>query len=175
MPQYTHKVFLLLEMQLNAVLTRTKLIPYFYMASDLCFYSLVSVNHVKTNDPYYVISLYDSLQIPTFLYHYMYYRQYRTQVYPRAVRKFFKHYWVHFVNYTHNKIWLLSNYLVSSFLAEVVVFDYPNLLMYMSPFRRFTKLYYRSHPYTNRDTIQSSAYTNSILKLKLFTYASFYK
>lgn len=92
MPKYTHKVFLLLEMQLNSILTRTKIIPYFYMAADLCFYSLVVVNQQVIQDPYHVISLYDSLKIPVFLYHYMYYRQYRMQRYPKIVQKFFKHY-----------------------------------------------------------------------------------
>lgn len=104
MHKYTHKVFMLLEMQLNSLLTRTKLIPYFYMAADLCFYSLVLVNKVQINDPYHVVSLYDGIQIPVFLYHYMFYRQYRVHVYPKRVRNFFKHYWRQFVNYAHNKI-----------------------------------------------------------------------
>jgi hypothetical protein len=81
-----------------------------------------------------------------------------------------------FTNYNQNKIWLLTNFLVSNVTAEAIIFDYPNIISYMSPFKRFTNLYYRNQQYIDlSDPDSSIAYTHTIVKLKLFTYAAFYK
>lgn len=176
MSLYAHKCFILLEMQLNASLVRMKLVPYLFQVEDLCFYRIVHLNGISVNSPYHILSLYDTVSIPVSLYNYMYYRNYRVQHYPRLLAKFFKQYWMQFTNYNQNKIWLLSNFLISNITAEAIIFDYPNIISYMAPFRRFTNLYYRNQPYT--DTTQGGielAYTHTIIKLKLFTYASFYK
>jgi hypothetical protein len=46
----------------------------------------------------------------------------------------------------------------------------------MLPFRRFTNLYYRNQTYTEANEAGGDlAYTHTIIKLKLFTYTSFYK
>jgi ribosomal protein S4 len=89
---YAHKAFILLEMQLNATLVRTKLVPYLFLVRDLCFYRLVQINTTVVNNPYQVVSLYDSVSIPVYLHNYMYYRQYRLQYYPQNIGAFFKQY-----------------------------------------------------------------------------------
>ena len=89
---YAHKTFLLLEMQLNIMLVRSKLAPYLFMVRDLCFYRLVQLNQVVAKDPYQILSLYDSLMIPTYLHNYMHYRHYRIQYYPTNINHFFKKY-----------------------------------------------------------------------------------
>jgi len=58
----------------------------------------------------------------------------------------------------------------------MIIFEYPNLSLYMGPFRRFTKLYFRNHPYpaAGKD-YKHMNYTQSIVKLQLFEYAAFYR
>lgn len=172
---YAHKAFILLEMQLNATLVRAKLVPYLFMVRDLCFYRLVHLNTSISKNPHQVVSIYDSVSLPIYLHNYMYYRQYRIQYYPQNVGTFFKNYWAHFTNYTNNKVWLLSNFVTSEVTAEAVIFDYPNILLYMGPFKRFTKLYYKNHPYAPTGKHRHLNYTHTVLKLKLFEYASFYR
>ena len=89
---YAHKTFILLEMQLNIMLVRSKLAPYLFMVRDLCFYRLVQLNQTAVNNPYQILSLYDSLMVPIYLHNYMYYRQYRIQYYPANINHFFKKY-----------------------------------------------------------------------------------
>jgi hypothetical protein len=176
MSLYAHKAFVLLEMQLNASLVRMKLVPYLFLVNELCFYRIIHLNGAAVSSPYHVLSLYDNVSIPVVLYNYMYYRNYRVQHYPRQLAQFFKRYWMQFTNYNQNKIWLLTNFLVSNVTAEAIVFDYPNIILYMSPFRRFTNLYYRNQPFIDLTGPNSGiAYTHTIVKLKLFTYAAFYK
>ena len=172
---YAHKAFILLEMQLNATLVRAKLTPYLFMVRDLCFYRLVQVNNLVVKNPHQVVSLYDSVSVPVYLHNYMYYRQYRIQYYPQQIGFFFKKYWAHFTNYTNNKVWLLSNFITSDITAEAIIFDYPNITLYMGPFQRFTKLYYKNHPYAPTGKYQHLNHTHTILKLKLFEYAAFYR
>lgn len=172
---YAHKAFILLEMQLNATLVRAKLVPYLFMVRDLCFYRLVYINNLVARTPHQVISLYDSVSLPVYLHNYMYYRHYRLQYYPKNIGLFFKKYWAHFTNYTNNKVWLLSNFITSDITAEAVIFDYPNITLYMGPFKRFTKLYYKNHPYAPTGQHRHLNYTHTVLKLKLFEYAAFYR
>lgn len=172
---YAHKAFILLEMQLNATLVRAKLVPYLFMVRDLCFYRLVQINNSIVKNPHQVVSLYDSVSLPVYLHNYMYYRQYRIQYYPQNIGLFFKKYWAHFTNYTNNKVWLLSNFITSDVTAEAVVFEYPNITLYMGPFKRFTKLYYKNHPYAPTGKQRHLNYTHTVLKLKLFEYAAFYR
>lgn len=89
---YAHKAFILLEMQLNATLVRTKLVPYLFMVKDLCFYRLVQINNQVVKNPHQVVSLYDAVSLPVYLHNYMYYRQYRIQYYPQNIGVFFKKY-----------------------------------------------------------------------------------
>lgn len=175
MTMYAHKAFILLEMQLNATLVRTKLVPYLFMVKDLCFYRLVQVNQETARNPHQVISLYDVVNLPVYLHNYMYYRQYRIQYYPKNIGLFFKKYWAHFTNYTNNKVWLLSNFITSDITAEAVIFEYPNIILYMGPFKRFTKLYYKNHPYAPQGQHLYLNHTHTIVKLKLFEYAAFYR
>lgn len=173
---YAHKAFILLEMQLNASLVRMKLIPYLFLVNELCFYRIIRLNGAVVSSPFHVLSLYDNVSIPVALYNYMYYRNYRVQHYPRQLANFFKRYWMQFTNYNQNKVWLLTNFLVSHVTAEAIIFDYPNIISYMSPFKRFTNLYYRNQQYADlSDPDSRVAYTHTIVKLKLFTYAAFYK
>ena len=172
---YAHKAFVLLEMQLNVSLVRAKLVPYLFLVRDLCFYRLVYLNQQVAKNPYQVLSLYDSMSLPVYLHNYMYYRQYRIQYYPSNIGKFFKNYWMHFTNYTNNKVWLLANFVASDVTSEAIVFEYPNIALYMGPFRRFTKLYYRNQPYAPTGKYKHLNHTHSVLKLKLFEYASFYR
>lgn len=172
---YAHKAFILLEMQLNASLIRAKLVPYLFMARDFCFYRLVKVNELIARNPHQVVGLYDTINVPIYLYNYMYYRQYRVQYYPANITRFFKHYWSHFTNYASNKVWLLTNFVTSDITATAIIFEFPNIGLYMGPFRRFTKLYYRNQPYAPTGKHKHLNFSHTVLKLKLFEYASFYR
>lgn len=172
---YAHKAFIILEMQVNATLVRSKLVPYLFMARDFCFYRLVQLNTGICKYPHQVVAIYDSISIPIYIHNYMYYRQYRLQHYPKAVARFFKYYWLHFTNYMSNKVWILSNMVASDVIAAAVVFDYPNISLYMGPFQRFTRLFYRNHPYAPRKYGAYLTHTHSVLKLHLFEFAAFYK
>jgi hypothetical protein len=92
MSLYAHKAFVMLEMQLNASLVRMKLLPYLFLANELCFYRIIRLNGIAVSSPYHVLSLYDNVSIPVTLYNYMYYRNYRVQHYPRQLANFFKRY-----------------------------------------------------------------------------------
>jgi ribosomal protein S4 len=86
---FTQRSFILLEMQLNSFLARVKIIPYFFMARDICFYRLVLVNQKFISNPYFIISLFDTIQLPFFLYQYMSYRNNRYTYLPKIFRKYF--------------------------------------------------------------------------------------
>lgn len=169
-----YKLFILMELQLNIVLSKAQLVPFFFLVTDLCFYRLVFVNQVIITNPHYILSLYDAVQLPLFVYHIMNYRQNRFYFYPWFLKYFFKVYWGQFIDYNKDKIWLLSNYLLNVSTGELLVHNYPTLFFYMAPFRRFTKLYYKAHPERLRREDAGLSYSYSIFKLHLFNYANFY-
>jgi hypothetical protein len=92
MSTYTHKAFVLIEMQLNANLVRMQLVPYLFLVTELCFYRIVSVNAKLISSPYYILSLYDNVKLPIDLFNTMYYRSYRVHYYPTLLTRFFKNY-----------------------------------------------------------------------------------
>jgi hypothetical protein len=67
----------------------------------------------------------------------------------------------------------MSNAVVSKLTAEILTFSSPNIIIYMSPFRRFAKLYYR--PERLRGEESFLMYTHTVFKLKLFNYILYYK
>ena len=79
---YAYKAFIVLELQVNTLLIRTKIIPFLFLARDLCYYMLVRVNDNIITNPYTVLGLYDTIAIPLYLYRLMYCRQYIIQVAP---------------------------------------------------------------------------------------------
>ena len=172
---FTQRAFILLEMQLNSFLARVKIIPYFFMARDLCFYRLVLVNQKFISNPYFIISLFDTVQLPFFIYNYISYRNNRYTNLPKFFKKYFFFFWRHFTNYNFNQLWLINNYFNSPITGQVIPFEYPNILIYMSPFVRFTKIYFRNHSYSDVKRKSYFGYTNSVFKLKIFSYAQFYK
>jgi hypothetical protein len=91
------------------------------------------------------------------------------------LRKFFKYYWKALADYSSNKVWIINNYMTSSFTAQTILFDYPNINLYQSPFRRFTKIYQQGHPFAANKQLKYSANTYHLVKLKIFEYAQFYK
>lgn len=92
MSLYAHKAFIIIEMQLNASLVRMRLVPYLFLVNELCFYRIIRVNNAMISSPYYILSLYDNVNLPVALHNYMYYRNYRVQFYPKLLAKFFKQY-----------------------------------------------------------------------------------
>jgi hypothetical protein len=175
LPFYIHKIFIVIEIQLNSILLRTKLVPYLFTAIQLCFYSIIFVNKRIINNPHYVISIFDSIQLPLQLYNIFHHRDYQIQYLPAKFKILLKKYWYFFNRYIYNKIWLLTNYLLSPILAEVLIFDYPNIINYIEPFKRFTNFFLYNRP----DFITGKperALTNvyNILQLKLFEYGIFY-
>jgi hypothetical protein len=92
MSLYAQKVFILLEIQVNASLIRIKLVPYSYIINELCFYRIIHINKQFISSPFYLLSLYDTVAIPLHLYNYLYYRHYRIQKYPKQLAIFFKQY-----------------------------------------------------------------------------------
>lgn len=92
LPIFVQRAFILLEMQLNSFLLRVKLVPYFFMVKDLCFYRLILVNNVAISDPFFIVSLFDIVQLPLFLYHYIQYRNSRYRSLPKIFRQVFFYY-----------------------------------------------------------------------------------
>jgi hypothetical protein len=164
-----------MELQLSVVLLRTQLVPFFFLVRDLCFYRLVFVNYAVRSNPHLILSLYDVIQLPLFFYHIMNYRQNRFYLYPKFLQKFFKLFWGQFTDYNTDKVWLLSNYLGSKITGEVLIYTFPNILLYLSPFRRFAKLYYKMQPERPRNFEAGLSYTYTVFKLHIFNYANFYK
>jgi hypothetical protein len=172
---FTHKTFILFEMQLSTLLIKTKIIPYLHIASDLCYYRLVFVNTTAISNSHYIVGLYDIIQIPYFLHQQFYYKQFQLFLMPKYLRKFFKYYWKVLADYSTNKVWIINNYIASSFTAQAILFEYPNINLYQAPFRRFTKLYHEAHPFNANAKLKYTANTLHIVKLKLFEYAQFYR
>jgi hypothetical protein len=79
---YAYKTFLILELQINTLLVRTKLAPFLFLAHDLCYYLLVKINHKISKNPYQLVSLYDTISIPLSLYNIMYYSKNLAQAAP---------------------------------------------------------------------------------------------
>ena len=91
-PMYTYKIFSTLEMQVNSLALRSRLIPFSFMASELCFYRLFYVNQKIITDPFYVLGVYDTIQIPFFLFRYFFYKNFGLQHLPQILLGFFKEY-----------------------------------------------------------------------------------
>ena len=100
---YTHKAFILLEMQINTILQRTRLVPYYFIAGDLCFYRIVIINNEIIKSPYTIVSLYDVITIPLGLYTKFYTRQFRLQKYPVKLTSFLQNYWLSTQHYYEKK------------------------------------------------------------------------
>jgi hypothetical protein len=174
--RYAHKAFIALEMQLNSMLIKTRLAPYQYMVEDLCFYELVRINGQPARNVHHVLGLYDLLAVSVQFHNYINVRNNRIVNYPHYVRQFFKEYWAHTANANTSKVWLLSNFVKSDVTSEAVVFDYPNILLYMAPFARFTKMYYENTNLPAKGTKHEWLnYTHTVFKLKLFEFASYYR
>ena len=174
--RYAHKAFIALEMQLNSMLIKTRLAPYQHMVEDLCFYELVRINGQSARSVHHVLSLYDSLSVSVQFHNYVNVRNNRIVNYPHYVRQFFKEYWAHTANVNTSKVWLLSNFVKSDVTSEAVIFDYPNILLYMAPFARFTKMYYENTNLPAKGTKHEWLnYTHTVFKLKLFEFASYYR
>src|SRR6266576_1534686 len=77
LPSFTYKAFLLVELQVNTNLIRAKLIPYLFIARELCVYRLVTVNNKSISNPRSLLALYDCLAIPRELYLKAYSRLYK--------------------------------------------------------------------------------------------------
>ena len=173
---YAHKAFVALEMQLSTLRVKAKLVPYQHMAESLCFYELVRINGQPAKNLHHVLNLYDTVSIPATLHNYIHLRDNRFLNYPHYVRQFFKEYWNHLSNFATGKVWMLNNFIKSDVTSEVVVFDYPNPLLYMAPFARFTKMYYENSTLPSKGPKSEWLnYTQTVFKLKLFEFASYYK
>jgi len=173
-PISLHKIFILIEMQVNAAITRAKLMPYIFIVHDLCKLGIVHVNGKIIANQFHLLQLWDVLSIPIPLYNRVNYRLQRKQNYPRLIAKVFKRYWKHIANFNQNRLWILSNSLTNMITAESTIFDYPNLLLYTGIFRRFTRLHYEVRPYPANKKFRYLSETNSLLKLKTLSYLGFY-
>lgn len=87
-----YRLFSMLEMQISSILLRSQLVPFFFMVPDLCFYRLVFLNGRAISNPFMIVAIYDSVQLPIFIYQLMNYRQNRFYYYPKYLRAFFKTY-----------------------------------------------------------------------------------
>ena len=91
-PTHTYKIFSMLELQLCSLAVRGRLVPYTFMVYELCFYRIFFVNQKTISDSFYVLGLYDTLQIPVFLYRYFFYKHLGFQFLPEVLMQFFKKY-----------------------------------------------------------------------------------
>jgi hypothetical protein len=172
---YAYKAFIVLELQLNTLLLRTKLIPFLFLARDLCYYLLVRINEKIITNPYTVLGIYDTIAIPIYLYRLMYCRQYLVQAAPWLLLKILKAFWQHITTYTQNKIWLLANFIVSFSIAMAFIFMHPNLYLYKTPLRQLTRLYYRNHPITAVSwPVRATLRLHRAIKLRVFDYSVFF-
>jgi hypothetical protein len=172
---FTHKAFLMFEMQLNALLVRTKLVPYFHVAAQLCYFQIVQVNYIYVRNFHYLINLYDHIQLPIFLFQQFYYKQYQIHLLPFIIKKLYQKYWKYSLNLTTNKIWLINNFVTSNLIAQSIIFEYPNINLYQNPFRRFTNIFYQASPQPAQFQQRYLNNTYYLLKLKIFHTANFYK
>src|ERR1700753_472971 len=135
LPIFSHKAFIAIEIQLNAVLIRGKLVPYSFIVYNLCFYNLVQVNNTIINNPYYIIDLFDNIRLPLFLYNCFNYQYYEVNYLPRSLKFFLKKYWNTIFHFTQNRIWLLTTHINSQICGKVIFFDYPHISAYIAPFQ----------------------------------------
>jgi hypothetical protein len=144
---FCHKMFILLELQLNSLLMRSKLVPYFFLISELCFYRLIYVNGSLIKTPYFITSLFDSIKIPLFFYKQLTFYNFPSLFSSKILKKYYYFFFKNFYNKQSRKLWFLSNYIYSPISGEILLFDYPNILLFLSPFRRFSKIYFRNQPF----------------------------
>jgi len=171
------KIFGLLELQANIVIMRAKLVPYHFMIDELCFYRLVMVNGQFITTGCYVTKVGDRVSVDYSFYQRFYIKHYQYINVPSIFKHFFKYYWKHFVDYSFNKVWILTSYVVSELTAEIIVHDFPHPALFVAPFRRFTNLYYRAASYNlNMVTIQTT-HQNLFryIQTSLFEPSHFYK
>lgn len=178
---YTYRTFAIFEIQLNSVVIHANLVPYIYIVPHLCFYNLITVNSKVEHNPYYILSLYDRINIPPFLYSQIYNQslQFKQKFSVKFLKKFLYFYYNLILNSIKLKkqFWLLSTIKTSYILGQTIIFKYPDIkFLYSIPFQRFTNLYMRPAPFNPR-YYRSRHFknSNSILKLKLFEYINYYR
>ena len=91
-PISLHKIFILMEMQINAALTRAKLIPFMFIVQDLCKLGVIHVNGNIAANQFHLLHLWDVFSIPIPLYNRANYRLKREQKYPHLMNQVFKRY-----------------------------------------------------------------------------------
>lgn len=173
-PISIQKIILLIEMQLNAAITRAKLVPYLFIVADLCRLGVIHVNSKQEMNQYKLINIWDVISLPVKLYNRFNYRLTKQQYNSGEIVEFFKGYYSHSMNFNQGKLWLISNILTNTVTGESIIFDYPNLVIYSGIFRRFTRLHYEARPYPVETDQQYLSHTNSLLKLKTLSYLTFY-
>lgn len=94
----------MLELQVSAVAIRSKLIPFIFMVFELCFYRLLFVNEASVRNAFTILSIYEVIHIPVFLYRYFNYKQTGFQYIPKALLNFFQSYWALLTKFQSNKI-----------------------------------------------------------------------
>ena len=174
---YTYKIFAIIEIQVNSVLLRLKIIPYLFIVPYLCFYYLIQVNSKFITNPFFILTLFDFVQVPLVLYKRLnFYVTSAGQYQSLLTNKFLRKYWQNYINFQIPYVWLLNNCLHSSVCASVLIYTYPQISLYMAPFRRFTQLYLYNSPaiLTSRSNKKYLHNAYGVLKLKLFEYVSFY-
>jgi hypothetical protein len=173
--QYVYKAYLLIELQINAVLVRYKIVPFLFLTHDLCYYGLVSVNNKVRSNPYSLISIFDQISIPLAIYQLMYSRQYLLLKAPWLLLKFLRVYWGYLTLFLQNKMWLLTNAITSPSLATVLLYELPNVYLYLAPFQQFTRLYYKIGVFqSSRRNRSADVRLHRAFKLRLFEYSIFF-
>jgi hypothetical protein len=172
---FAYRAFMVIEIQLNIVVLKSKLVPYFALVPYLCFNHLIEVNEQTISNPYFLIKPFDYISVPYDIYMRIQW-QYRTAFMPRLIASFFSTYIIKFSKININQVWLLLNYVHLPTCAASLIYDYPSVHLYIAPFRRFTKLYLANTPYISDHYNNSQLYNvYGLLNLKLFEYTLFYR
>jgi hypothetical protein len=63
-----HKLFILLEIQLNVLLLQSKALGSLSIINQLLFYNCIYINTKLQINPYYICQIYDIISIPNYIY-----------------------------------------------------------------------------------------------------------
>src|SRR5437868_4308943 len=56
---FAYRAFIVIEIQLNIVVLKSKLVPYFFIVPYICFNNLIYVNNIPIRNPYFLIKPFD--------------------------------------------------------------------------------------------------------------------
>jgi len=149
-----YKLLIILELQLNVLLLRGKLVLTILIINHLIFYNCVTVNLRLVSNPFFVTKMLDIILVPQYLYNLIklfFFKFQRTEI------------------FIFKKSWPLIFFLTSSVIGCLIVVEYPTFILDNSKIQNKWQYSFLISSKRKKASIPLS-FQVGILKIKLLEY-----